>query len=61
MTPVANDPSSTYVGLGTLGNYDTLSTARNIGTLSGTQSFTDWVGSTDTNDFYRFDLGTQSN
>ncbi|MFM6052411.1 MAG: pre-peptidase C-terminal domain-containing protein, partial [Sphaerospermopsis kisseleviana] len=40
---------------------NTLATARNIGTLSSTQSFTDWVGSTDTNDFYRFDLGTQSN
>ncbi|MFM6050164.1 MAG: PPC domain-containing protein, partial [Sphaerospermopsis kisseleviana] len=32
-----------------------------IGTLSSTQSFTDWVGSTDTNDFYSFNIGTQSN
>ncbi|MFM6004069.1 MAG: C2 family cysteine protease, partial [Sphaerospermopsis kisseleviana] len=40
---------------------NTLATARNIGTLSSTQSFTDWVGSTDTNDFYSFNIGTQSN
>jgi len=40
---------------------NTLSTARNIGTLSGTRSFTDWVGSVDTNDYYRFYVGTASN
>ncbi|MFM6053697.1 MAG: PPC domain-containing protein, partial [Sphaerospermopsis kisseleviana] len=40
---------------------NTLATARNIGTLSSTQSFTDWVGSTDTNDFYSFNIGTESN
>jgi subtilisin family serine protease len=40
---------------------NSLATARNIGTLSGTQSFSDWVGSTDTNDFYRFSLSQSSN
>ncbi|NJN30260.1 MAG: S8 family serine peptidase [Synechococcales cyanobacterium RM1_1_8] len=40
---------------------NTLGTARNIGTLSGTRTFTDFVGSVDTNDYYRFSLGTTSN
>ena len=41
---------------------NTLSTARNdIGTLSGSRSFSDWVGTSDTNDYYRFSIGTQSN
>ena len=40
---------------------NTLATARNIGNLSGTQSFSDWVGSTDTNDYYRFSLLQASN
>jgi subtilisin family serine protease len=35
---------------------NTLATARNIGTLSGSQTFSDFVGSVDTNDYYRFDL-----
>lgn len=39
---------------------NTLATARNIGTLSVSQSFSDWVGSTDTNDYYRFDLAQAS-
>ncbi|UZQ55583.1 pre-peptidase C-terminal domain-containing protein [Trichothermofontia sichuanensis B231] len=40
---------------------NTLGTARNIGTLSGTQTFSDFVGSTDTNDFYRFNVASRSN
>ncbi len=40
---------------------NTLATARNIGTLSSSQSFTDFVGSSDTNDYYRFDLSQSSN
>jgi hypothetical protein len=40
---------------------NTLTTARNIGTLSSSRSFTDFVGSTDTNDYYRFDLSQSSN
>lgn len=40
---------------------NTLTTARNIGTLSSSQSFADFVGSTDTNDYYRFDLSQSSN
>ncbi len=40
---------------------NTLSTARNMGSLVGSRTFTDWVGSTDTNDYYRFDIGTASN
>lgn len=35
---------------------NTLAAARNIGTLSGTKSFRDWVGSSDLTDYYRFDL-----
>ncbi|MBS9389539.1 MAG: pre-peptidase C-terminal domain-containing protein [Dolichospermum sp. WA123] len=38
-----------------------LDTARAVGTLTGTQSFSDWVGSADTNDYYSFNVGTQSN
>ncbi len=40
---------------------NTLATARNIGTLNGAVSFSDWVGAADTNDYYRFSVGTQSN
>lgn len=36
---------------------NTLARARDIGSLSGTQTFSDWVGLTDTNDYYRFQLG----
>ena len=39
---------------------NTLATARNIGTLSTRQSFSDFVGSTDPNDYYRFDLSQHS-
>ena len=40
---------------------NSLSSARNIGTLSGSRSFSDWVGRADTNDYYRFYVGSQSN
>ncbi|MBU6230955.1 MAG: T9SS type A sorting domain-containing protein, partial [Cyanobacteria bacterium REEB459] len=40
---------------------NTLATARNIGTLSSSQSFSDFVGSTDTNDYYLFTLSQTSN
>jgi Clostripain family/Bacterial pre-peptidase C-terminal domain len=40
---------------------NTLSTARNIGTLTTNQTFSDWVGSTDTNDYYKFSIGSPSN
>lgn len=40
---------------------NTLLTARDIGTLSGTLSFSDFVGNADTDDFYRFSLNTESN
>ncbi|MFM2063682.1 MAG: hypothetical protein RLZZ507_3353 [Cyanobacteriota bacterium] len=40
---------------------NSLTLARNIGTLSGTQTFNDFVGSTDTNDYYRFSLSNTSN
>jgi serine protease len=33
-----------------------LSQAYNVGTLNGTSTFSDFVGSTDTNDYYQFDL-----
>lgn len=40
---------------------NTLSTAFNLNTLNGTRTFTGFVGSTDTQDFYRFSLGTTTN
>lgn len=40
---------------------NTLGTARNLGTASGTQSYSDYVNSTDTDDFYKFVLGADSN
>ena len=40
---------------------NTLATARAVGTLTATQSFSDWVGSVDTNDYYSFNVSTQSN
>ncbi len=40
---------------------NTLATARAITVGSSTTSYTDWVGSTDTNDYYRFTLANSSN
>ncbi|GCL43373.1 pre-peptidase C-terminal domain-containing protein [Dolichospermum planctonicum] len=40
---------------------NTLATACAVGRLTGSQSFNDWVGSADTNDYYKFNVGTQSN
>ncbi|MDD1473791.1 PPC domain-containing protein, partial [Dolichospermum sp. ST_sed4] len=40
---------------------NTRATARAVGTLTGAQSFSDWVGRADTNDYYSFNVGTQSN
>ncbi|HEX4797229.1 MAG TPA: PPC domain-containing protein [Humisphaera sp.] len=40
---------------------NTLALARNIGALSGTQAFNDFVGSVDTNDYYKFTLANKSN
>ncbi|OBQ15983.1 MAG: hypothetical protein AN481_19505, partial [Aphanizomenon flos-aquae LD13] len=40
---------------------DNTGTARAVGTLTATQSFSDWVGSVDTNDYYSFNVGIQSN
>jgi len=40
---------------------NTLATARNIGTLTTSRTFSDFVGSIDTNDYYRFDLSQSSN
>jgi hypothetical protein len=51
--PVLNTPLD-YAG-------NTRATARNVGTLTGLQSFSDWVGSADSNDYYSFNVGTQSN
>jgi trimeric autotransporter adhesin len=36
---------------------NTLATARNIGQLNGTQSFSDFVGPQDLNDYYKFTIG----
>jgi hypothetical protein len=40
---------------------NTLATARAITVGSSTTSYTDWVGSTDTNDYYSFSLANSSN
>ena len=40
---------------------NTLATARSVGTLTATQSFSDAVGSVDTNDYYSFIVTTLSN
>ncbi|OBQ15310.1 MAG: peptidase S8, partial [Aphanizomenon flos-aquae LD13] len=40
---------------------NTLATARNVGTLTATQSFSDWVGSADIDDYYSFNVTTPSN
>ena len=40
---------------------NTLATARAITVGSSTTSYTDWVGSTDTNDYYRFSLANPGN
>ena len=54
---------SSFVGLPSsvdlAGN--TLATARAITVGSSTTSYTDWVGSTDTNDYYRFSLANSGN
>ncbi len=54
---------SSFVGLPSsvdlAGN--TLATARAITVGSSTTSYTDWVGSTDTNDYYRFTLANSGN
>lgn len=39
---------------------NTMSRACNLGTLNGTRTVSDWVGKTDTNDYYRFDLAQTS-
>jgi hypothetical protein len=39
---------------------NTLTTASKIGALSSTQTFNDFVGSTDTNDYYRFNVSNPS-
>ncbi len=40
---------------------NTLNTAYNLGFLSGIRSFTQFVGNTDSNDYYRFSLSSTSN
>ncbi|MBD2018480.1 S8 family serine peptidase [Microcoleus sp. FACHB-53] len=40
---------------------NTLGAAYDVGTLNGTRTLTDFVGSTDTNDYYRFSLASVSN
>ena len=40
---------------------NSLPLARNIGNLSSTQTFSDFIGTADTNDFYRFTLTNNSN
>jgi hypothetical protein len=40
---------------------NTLSTANYIGTLSSTRTFNDFVGNSDTNDYYKFYLSSNSN
>ncbi len=49
----SQNPGGDYAG-------NTLGTARNIGVDDSSTTFRDFVGSTDTNDFYRFSLNTTS-
>lgn len=54
MTATPNSPAAPdYAG-------NSLSSARELGTVNGTQSYADFVGRLDTDDFYRFQLGSQS-
>jgi hypothetical protein len=54
MTATPNAPTvPDYAG-------NTLSAARNLGVISGTRSYTDFVGRTDPNDFYRFQVAGRS-
>lgn len=39
---------------------NTLGTARELNIAPTTQTFTDWVGSLDANDYYRFSLSSRS-
>jgi len=41
-------------------NYDSLSAAFNVGELEGVANYSDFVGSSDTNDYYRFTLNSAS-
>ena len=51
--------SESLLAIDNAGN--TIATARNIGNLRGTRNFSDFVGTTDTNDYYRFSLSGNSN
>ena len=55
--------TSNFSFVGSLPDYagNSLSSARDIGTLNSSRSFSDWVGSADTNDYYRFTVNGQSN
>jgi hypothetical protein len=56
-----NDPVySRAPGLVTIQDDNTKETARDIGTLNGSVEFTGWVGDTDTYDFYKFKLSSDS-
>ncbi|WGV26387.1 ELWxxDGT repeat protein [Halotia branconii] len=52
--------SASAMAIGTDQAPNTRATARDIGTLSGSQSFNDFVGNIDTNDYYRFSLNINS-
>jgi hypothetical protein len=39
---------------------ESMASARNLGTVTGTRTFTDWVGSADSNDYFRFSVNQQS-
>jgi subtilisin family serine protease len=39
---------------------ETMPTARNLGAVNGQRTFTDWVGASDANDYFRFTLNQQS-
>jgi hypothetical protein len=63
ITPSDVDSDSTSANTISTSNQtdDTLATARNLGTLVGSRSFSDSVGGTDPLDLYRFDLDVSSN
>lgn len=57
--PKAIPSSAAILPIDNAGN--TLNTARNIGMDVANSTYTDWVGQTDNNDYYRFNLSKSSN
>jgi hypothetical protein len=59
--PAKAGATSPVTPLGLVALDNNFSDARNLGTVHGMQSFSDWVGNTDTRDNYRFTLDDTAN